>query len=98
VFVVFDVLALDSEATMHLPYRQRRALLESLDVNGNLWVTSPTFVDGGALFQAMERDALEGIVAKPGERGWVKVKKRNYWRFGEERELAASRRRGRVTF
>jgi len=29
---------------------------------------------------------------RPGFRGWVKVKNRDYWRAGEERELMARRR------
>ncbi|MFN2469608.1 MAG: hypothetical protein ABR583_01170 [Gaiellaceae bacterium] len=40
-----------------------------------------------------------GIVAKPrsgtyrpGEREWIKVKNRGYWRFSQELELAQSRR------
>jgi hypothetical protein len=43
------------------------------------------------------RNAPEGIVAKPlsspysrRERGWIKVKNRAYWRFGQELELAQS--------
>jgi ATP-dependent DNA ligase len=46
---------------------------------------------------------LEGVVAKklsqryrPGERGWVKVKNRNYWRYPLERE-AVIRSRQRLT-
>jgi ATP-dependent DNA ligase len=47
------------------------------------------------------RAGLEGVVAKPlastyrpGERGgWVKVKNRDYWRFGQERD-GVQRRRG----
>jgi ATP-dependent DNA ligase len=43
---------------------------------------------------------LEGVVAKrtdsryrPGERGWIKIKNRNYWRYEMEREANNSRRR-----
>jgi ATP-dependent DNA ligase len=50
------------------------------------------------------RQGLEGIVAKsrkgayrPGERDWLKVKNRAYWRFGEELELARSRSHGSKT-
>jgi ATP-dependent DNA ligase len=58
------------------------------------------FDDGPALFAAVVEQGLEGIVAKPrastyrpGERDWLKVKNRSYWRFGQELELAQSRRR-----
>jgi hypothetical protein len=50
---------------------------------------------GEALLGATSRQGLEGIVAKrrrdpyrPGERGWVKVKHRHHWRFGQELERA----------
>jgi hypothetical protein len=58
------------------------------------------FDDGEALFEAICAHGLEGVVAKrrssryqPGERGWVKIKNRNYCRYEMEREG-----RGRVTF
>jgi ATP-dependent DNA ligase len=42
---------------------------------------------------------LEGVVAKPlrsryvpGERGWVKTKNRDYWRYEMEREGVLNRR------
>jgi ATP-dependent DNA ligase len=45
------------------------------------------------------RDELEGVVAKPlasvyrpGERGWLKVKNRAYWKYELEHEAAISRR------
>lgn len=56
-----------------------------------------------ALLEATRIHGLEGAVAKkrtepyrPGEWGWVKVKHRDYWRFGQELELAR-RRRARTT-
>jgi hypothetical protein len=43
---------------------------------------------------------LEGIVAKrldgryrPGERGWIKIKNRDYWRYELERESAKNKPR-----
>ena len=48
------------------------------------------FDDGEALLEASRLHGLEGLVAKtrtepytPAERGWVKVKHRDYWRFGQ---------------
>jgi ATP-dependent DNA ligase len=62
------------------------------------------FDDGPSLFAAVFEQGLEGVVAKrrdslyrPGERGWIKVKNRGYWRFRDERQLAQSRRRSRLT-
>lgn len=102
-FAVFDVLALNGESTMTLTYSERRKLLESLDLDG-FWFVPPVFVEGAALFAAVCENGLEGVVAKrrdspyrPGERGWIKVKNRAYWRFGQERALASSSRRRRRT-
>jgi bifunctional non-homologous end joining protein LigD len=99
VYVIFDVLELDGRATTHLPYRDRRALLEEFALHDRHWQTSASFDDGAALFAVAEEHGLEGVVAKrlrspyrPGERGWVKVKNRSYWRYELEREAAMSRR------
>ncbi len=50
------------------------------------------FEDGKRLFRSVQAIGLEGVVAKkltqrykPGERLWVKVKNRDYWRFPLER-------------
>ena len=47
------------------------------------------------LFEAVCERELEGVVAKrqngryrPGERGWLKVKNRENWRYEMERESA----------
>ena len=56
--------------------------------------------DGAALWEAVCEHELEGLFAKrlhepylPGERNWVKVKNRGYWRWELERE-GAFRSRG----
>jgi bifunctional non-homologous end joining protein LigD len=97
--MVFDVLRVEGADAMCLPYAERRALLEALDLEGPAWQTPPVFDDGRALLEATRIHALEGVVAKkrrepyrPGERCWVKVKHRDYWRFGQELELARRRR------
>jgi ATP-dependent DNA ligase len=88
-FIVFDVLRVEGLSTMENSYIERRRLLEELDLQGAHWCTTPVFDDGAALFASVEQQGLEGIVAKPlespyrpGERGWIKVKNRAYWRFG----------------
>jgi bifunctional non-homologous end joining protein LigD len=85
------------------PYEERRATLERLELDGPGWTTSETFDDGLALFAAVCKLGLEGVVAKkltsrylPGERGWVKVKNPNYWRRDAEREAIARKHDGRV--
>jgi ATP-dependent DNA ligase len=99
-YVIFDVLAHAGEATITLPYAERRAILEPLQLEGPNWCTPQAFDDGERLFAAVVQQRLEGIVAKrlsssyrPGEREWLKVKNRDYWGFGHEVELARSRRR-----
>jgi bifunctional non-homologous end joining protein LigD len=101
--MVFDVLRVEGADAMCLPYAERRALLEALDLNGPAWRTPEAFDDGEALLEATRTLGLEGVVAKrrseryrPGERRWVKTKHRNYWRFGQELELARARRRRRA--
>ena len=101
-FVVFDLLRLDGNSLMALPYSERRAELEALDLNGTHWTTPETFDDGAALFDAVCAHELEGVVAKrraslyrPGDRDWVKIKNREYWRYEMEREgaITAAKRR-----
>jgi bifunctional non-homologous end joining protein LigD len=102
-YLIFDVLSLDGRSLVGEPYTERRRQLEALNLNGLYWQTPETFDDGHALFEAVCAHELEGIVAKrksgryrPGERGWVKVKNRAYWRYEMERESAINRRRQRV--
>jgi hypothetical protein len=79
---------------------ERRTILDGLGLEGTGWCTSHVFDDGERLFAAVVQQRLEGIIAKrlsssyrPGERDWLKMKNRDYWRFGQELELARSRRR-----
>jgi ATP-dependent DNA ligase len=73
--------------------------LVALDADGPQWRTPQAFDDGEALRDAVCEHELEGVVAKPrrsrylpGERGWVKVKNRGYWRYEMEREGALKHR------
>ena len=73
------------------------ALPDGLVLDGELVAYG---ADGRSSFPLLSlRVLLEGVVAKkrterylPGERGWVKTKNRDYWRFGSERDLARGRR------
>lgn len=101
-YVIFDVLACDGHSVMDNSYAERRALLEDLELEGLGFCTAETFEDGAALFPAVVDQGLEGVVAKPrsspyrpGQPGWLKIKNRAYWRFGEE--LARSRSHGSKT-
>jgi bifunctional non-homologous end joining protein LigD len=84
-YLAFDLLYLDGRPLLDLPYAQRRAPLEDLQLNGPSWQTPPSFTgEPGASVQAVSREhGLEGVVAKrldsryePGKRtgAWRKVK------------------------
>jgi bifunctional non-homologous end joining protein LigD len=84
VYAIFDLLYLDGHSLMELPYRERRARLESLELAGAAWrVPAAHPGEGARLLEATRAQGLEGIVAKrldsryePGRRtgAWVKVK------------------------
>ncbi len=86
-YEIFDLLYLDGRSTMALPYAERRALLDELDLEGPAWQTPAYRVGGGRDFLAVAaKHGLEGVLAKrldsryrPGERGrdWLKVKNVN---------------------
>jgi bifunctional non-homologous end joining protein LigD len=84
VYYVFDLLELDGEPLIDLPWSERRARLEDLLDRGNRTVRlSETFDDGEALAEVVQERELEGIMAKradsryrPGARSreWLKIK------------------------
>ena len=51
-------------ALVNRPYGQRRQSLESLELAGPYWVTTPVYRDGDALVRACEAVGAEGAVAK----------------------------------
>jgi bifunctional non-homologous end joining protein LigD len=84
-YLAFDLLCLDGQPLLELPYRTRRELLEALDLNGARWQTPPSFTDtdGADLLAVSQQHGLEGVVAKrlesryePGRRAasWLKIK------------------------
>lgn len=83
-FMAFDLIWHKGKDLTELPYTERRARLEALDLNGACWQT-PGWRrgEGSALLQAARDQALEGVMAKrldspycPGKRTqhWLKVK------------------------
>ncbi|XRQ12069.1 non-homologous end-joining DNA ligase [Actinomadura welshii] len=88
-YVVFDLLFLDGNVLYDVPYMERRALLDDLDLAGTGPVEVPPYLHGGDTAQVDELLAftreqhLEGLLAKrldspyrPGRRVdfWLKVK------------------------
>jgi bifunctional non-homologous end joining protein LigD len=87
-YLAFDLLWLNGRPLLDLPYVQRRALLDGLELAAGSWQVPPAFTgesgESGADVQAVSREhGLEGIVAKrlqsryePGRRSqsWLKIK------------------------
>jgi bifunctional non-homologous end joining protein LigD len=84
VYCIFDLLWIDGENLMRLPYTERRERLEQLALDDRAWrVPSYSTGDGKRLLEASANQNLEGIICKrldspyePGRRGgtWLKVK------------------------
>jgi bifunctional non-homologous end joining protein LigD len=84
VYYAFDVLEIEGEPVIDLPFVERRKRLEGLLDRRNKTVRlSETFEDGKALLEAAKQQQLEGIIAKrldsrylPGRRtrDWLKIK------------------------
>jgi bifunctional non-homologous end joining protein LigD len=82
----FDVLRIDDTDTIHLPYLDRRQLLDQLVEPGDNWTVPAHRIGGGAeLVAATAEQGLEGVIAKrvdsryrPGTRtkDWRKIKNR----------------------
>lgn len=95
-FVAFDVLAVDDAPLVHLTYRARRAVLETLNLPGVTVVPSYAGEQLDDLLAACDRGGMEGVVLKrlgsiyrPGQRSsdWRKVKC-PAWREHLERRMA----------
>ncbi|MGQ0480212.1 MAG: histidine kinase [Pseudonocardia sp.] len=83
-YYVTDLLALDDQATLHLPYRRRRELLGELDLEGlpadlSLWFPDG---DGAVMLEVARHHGLSAVLAKrldsryrPGRRSraWVRT-------------------------
>jgi len=84
VYMIFDLLHLDGHSTLGVAYRERRQLLEDLELAGPHWATPPSQTgEGSVVLKAARDNGLEGVVAKkldslyrPGRRdpSWIKVK------------------------
>ncbi|MGD0984941.1 MAG: non-homologous end-joining DNA ligase [Acidimicrobiales bacterium] len=83
-YMIFDLMHLDGHSALAVTYKERRRLLEGLELAGPHWATPPFEAGGGVVMLGAARDAgLEGVVAKrldspykPGVRdpSWRKVK------------------------
>jgi bifunctional non-homologous end joining protein LigD len=83
-YLAFDLLHLDGRPLLSEPYRERRRLLEELELSGPAWQVPDYFgEEGEAVLKASKALGLEGVVCKrldsrylPGKRSsdWLKVK------------------------
>jgi bifunctional non-homologous end joining protein LigD len=84
-FLAFDLLVLDGEELVGLPYSRRRELLEGIGLTGGFWQVPPSVLgeSGADLLAVARQHGLEGVVAKrldsryePGRRSvaWLKHK------------------------
>jgi len=82
-YMIFDLLWLDGHSLMALPYSERRARLEALDLESARWRVPESFVGRGtALLAATRQQKLEGVIAKRLDSpyvsgrhsGWAKIK------------------------
>jgi len=70
-FFASDVVWLEGHDTTALPFRQRRRLLERIELSGPSWHTSPTSAgDGTALLTAAREQGLAGVVARRLDGGY----------------------------
>ncbi len=81
-YLIFDVLQLDGQPLIDLPYSDRRRLLEELDITGSCWQTPPSFP--GADFDAVRavsvEHSMEGVVAKRLDSKYVPGLRTDFWR------------------
>ena len=83
-FMAFDLIWHKGRDLTDLPYTERRARLEALDLNGDCWQTPSWRIgEGTELLEAARAKQLEGVMAKrltspycPGKRTqhWLKIK------------------------
>lgn len=70
-FLATDLVWLEGHDTTALPYRQRRLLLERIELSGPSWRTAPTSPgDGAALLAAARDQGLPGVVARRLDGGY----------------------------
>jgi bifunctional non-homologous end joining protein LigD len=80
--LIFDLLHFEGRSLLRLPFSERRALLEKLQLRGRNWYTSPSYPGAGvAVLAASREQGLEGVIAKrldsryqPGRStAWIKI-------------------------
>jgi bifunctional non-homologous end joining protein LigD len=83
--IVFDLLHLAGRSTRQLPYRERRALLESLALEGPAWRTPRAFAVDEDLVTVTRDRHLEGVVAKRLNAPYQSRRRSEAWRKHKHR-------------
>lgn len=78
-FVAFDLLELGGRRLTSLPLTERRALLETLDLNRPAWQLSDLFDDGDALAAHTREAGLEGILSKRADSPYLEGVRSPHW-------------------
>jgi bifunctional non-homologous end joining protein LigD len=66
VFEIYDLLYLDGRSLIHLPWRERQARLQGLELDGDAWRAAQHHEgDGAQLLEAAQANGLDAIVGKP---------------------------------
>ena len=79
-YVLFDLIYLDGKSLVHLPYSDRRALLEELTLAGAAWTVTPSYINRGKqMLEAARQNMLEGIVAKKIDSKYEVGRRSNCW-------------------
>jgi bifunctional non-homologous end joining protein LigD len=81
-YLVFDLLQLDGQPLLDLAYRDRRGLLEELEITGSYWQTPPSFPgeDFDAVRAVSVDHRMEGVVAKRLDSKYVPGVRTDHWR------------------
>ncbi|MFV0429208.1 MAG: DNA ligase [Arachnia sp.] len=87
--LLFDVLRLGGIDVTGLAWRQRRELLESLELSGARWQTPPTYDDGPGLHEATRAQGLEGVVSKLRDSSYVPGARSEAWLKFPHRHLGS---------
>jgi DNA ligase D-like protein (predicted ligase) len=80
-YYVFDLLRLDDVSILELPFAERRALLEELDLAGGVIVVPPCFqdTDGAAVLETASQYGLPGVIAKRADSGYHPGRRSRSW-------------------
>ena len=77
--LAFDILRLDGQDLTGRPWKERRAVLESLDLAGPHWQVPPTYDDGRSLLDITADQGLEGVVSKKRSSRYFPGRRSNDW-------------------